>query len=129
LINSFHPQAYPVCGAHRVAPQLASAGFLLRHDRIYRGARAWTLVYRRWLTTVRFDHPAQQIVLQDYIHAVEDAEARRDRLTRQIEELLPSWSMAPVVKALQAMRGAPWSLQSPLWRKWATSAASPTPGS
>ena len=80
-------------------------GFLLRHDRIYRGARAWTLAYRRWLTTVRFDHPAQQIVLQDYIHAVEDAEIRRDRLTRQIEELIPSWSMAPVVAALQAMRG------------------------
>jgi hypothetical protein len=35
-------------------------------------------------------------VLQDYIHAVEDAEARRDRLTRQIEEVLPNWSMAPV---------------------------------
>src|ERR1700726_2187695 len=80
-------------------------GFLLRHDRIYHGARAWTLAYRRWLTTVRFDHPAQQIVLQDYIHAVEDAESRRDRLTRQIEELMPSWSMAPVVKAIQAMRG------------------------
>jgi hypothetical protein len=32
-------------------------------------------------------------VLQDYIHAVEDSEARRDRLTRQIEEVLPSWSM------------------------------------
>jgi transposase len=80
-------------------------GFLLRHDRIYRGARAWTLAYRRWLTTVRFDHPAQQIVLQDYIHAVQDAEARRDRLTRQIEELLPNWSMAPVAAALQAMRG------------------------
>jgi len=80
-------------------------GFLLRHERIYHGPRAWTLAYRRWLTTVRFDHPAQQIVLQDYIHAVEDGEARRDRLTRQIEELLPSWSMAPVVEALQAMRG------------------------
>ena len=80
-------------------------GFLLRHDRIYHGARAWTLAYRRWLTTVRFDHPAQQIVLQDYIHAVESAEVRRDRLTRQIEELVPSWSMAPVVAALQAMRG------------------------
>jgi len=61
--------------------------------------------YRRWLTTVRFAHPAQQIVLQDYIHAVQDAEARLERLTRQIEELLPSWSMAPVVAALQAMRG------------------------
>jgi len=80
-------------------------GFLLRHERIYRGTRAWTLAYRRWLTTVRFDHPAQQIVLQDYIHAVADAEMRRDRLTRQIEELLPSWSMAPLVAALQAMRG------------------------
>ena len=80
-------------------------GFLLRHDRIYRGARAWTLAYRRWLTTVHFNHPAQQIVLQDYIHAVQDAEARRDRLTRQIEELLSSWSMAPVAAALQAMRG------------------------
>ena len=62
--------------------------FLLRHDRIYRGLRAWTSAYRRWLTTVRFDHPAQQIVLQDYIHAVQDAEARRDRLTRQINELV-----------------------------------------
>jgi hypothetical protein len=36
---------------------------------------------------------------------VQDAETRRDRLTDQIEELLPSWSMAPVVAALQAMRG------------------------
>ena len=52
-----------------------------------------------------YEHPAQQIVLQDYIHAVEDAEARRDRLTGQIEELLGDWSMAPVVEALQAMRG------------------------
>ena len=69
------------------------------------GLVQWTLAYKRWLTTVRFDHPAQQIVLQDYIHAVQDAEARRDRLTGQIEELLPSWSMAPVVVALQAMRG------------------------
>src|SRR3954449_2496190 len=80
-------------------------GFLLRHDRIYRGARAWTLAYRRWLTTVHFDHPAQRIVLQDYIHAVEDAELRRHRLTRQIEELMPKWSMAPVAAALQALRG------------------------
>jgi transposase len=57
------------------------------------------------LTTVRFEHPAQQIVLQDYIHAVQEAETRRERLTQQIEELLPNWSMAPVVAALQAMRG------------------------
>jgi len=80
-------------------------GFLLRHGRIYTGTRGWTRAFRRWLTTVCFDHPAQQIVLQDYIHAVDDGESRLTRLERQIEDLLPSWSMAPVVEAIQAMRG------------------------
>ena len=80
-------------------------GFLLRHGRVYAGTKGWTLAYRRWLTTVRFDHPAQQLVLQDYIHAVADGEARVECLTGQIEGLVPQWSMAPVVEALQAMRG------------------------
>jgi transposase len=75
-------------------------GFLLRHGRVYTGKRGWTQAYRRWLTTVRFDHPAQQIVLQDYIHAVDDGEVRLACLEQQIEELLPSWSMAPVVEAV-----------------------------
>ena len=80
-------------------------GFLLRHGRIYAGRTTWTLAYRRWLATLRFAHPAQQIVLQDYIHAVQDAERRVARLAEQITDLLPSWSLAPVVRALQAMRG------------------------
>jgi len=80
------------------------SGFLLRHG-VVRPGKNWTMAHRRWLSTIRFDHPTSQIVLQDYIHAVEDAGARRDRLTGQIEELLDDWSMAPVVKALQAMRG------------------------
>jgi transposase len=81
------------------------AGFLLRHGQIYAGQRAWTVAYRRWLTTVRFALPAQQIVLQDYIDAVEDAEKRIARLMEQIEQLFSAWSMAPVVTAIQAMRG------------------------
>ena len=61
---------------------------------------------RRHLRLLVLDlRPAQQIVLQDYIHAVEDAKARLVRLERQITELLPAWSMAPVVEAVQAMRG------------------------
>ena len=40
-------------------------GFLLRHGRIYLGKKGWTVAYRRSLTTVRFEHPAQQIVFQD----------------------------------------------------------------
>jgi transposase len=80
-------------------------GFLLRHDRVYAGKKGWTLAYRRWLTTVRFDHPAQQIVLQDHIHVVRDAEARVSRIMDHIEASLPSWSLSPIVEALQAMRG------------------------
>ena len=81
-------------------------GFLLRHERIYRGARAWTLAYRRWLSTVQFEHPAQQIVLQDYIHAVQEAETRRDRLNAADPGAAAElWLMAPVVAALQSMRG------------------------
>ena len=44
-------------------------------------------------------------MLQDYIHAVQDAEARLARLTHQIKELLPNWATAPVITALRAMRG------------------------
>jgi hypothetical protein len=40
--------------------------------------------------SVRFEHPAQQIVFQDDIHAVTDAEARVERLTKQIADLVPS---------------------------------------
>ena len=80
-------------------------GFVLRHDRVYSGRTSWTQAHRRWLASLAFDHPAQQIVFQEYIHAIDDAEARRDRLSGQIGELLPSWSMAPLVAALQAMRG------------------------
>jgi transposase len=44
-------------------------------------------------------------VLEDYVQAVEAAAARRDRLTAQIEAMLPDWTLAPVVAALQTMRG------------------------
>lgn len=93
--------------AVRVAGQARQhlQGFLLRHGRTYSGKKGWTKAYRRWLSTVRFEHPAQQIVLQDYIHAVTNAEARVAQLTKQIVELLPGWSLAPVVEAIQAMRG------------------------
>ena len=80
-------------------------GFLLRHGRIYPGKKSWTVAYRRWLTTFGFQHPAQQIVFQDYVDAASVARARVDRLTGQIEELVPTWSLAPVVEAVQAMRG------------------------
>ena len=80
-------------------------GFLLRHGRVFSGRKNWTKAYRRWLSTLAFPHPAQQIVFQYYIHTIEDQEKRVARLDAQIEALAPNWSLAPVVAALQALRG------------------------
>ena len=45
------------------------------------------------------------IVLEDLIATVEAATVRRDRLEQHIEATLPDWSLAPVVHALQSLRG------------------------
>jgi transposase len=95
-------RAAAVRALRRARQQLS--GFLPRHGRV-RSGKNWTLAHRRWLAGLRFEQPAQQIVLEDTIQAVEDAQARRDRLSAQIEAQLPSWSMAPLVAALQALRG------------------------
>jgi transposase len=76
------------------------SGFLLRQACHY-GRPAWTKLHRRWLAGLKFDQAVHHIVLEDYIAAVEAAEARRDRLTVQIAALLPDWTLAPVVAALQ----------------------------
>jgi transposase len=80
------------------------SGFVLRQGCHY-GRPAWTKLHRRWLAGLKFEHAVHHIVLEDYIAAVEAAEARRDRLTAQIEAMLPDWTLAPVVAALQTMRG------------------------
>ena len=80
------------------------SGFLLRQGCHY-GRPAWTKLHRRWLAGLRFEQTVHHIVLEDYIAAVEAAEVRCDRLTAQIEAMLPDWSLAPLVAALQTMRG------------------------
>ena len=80
-------------------------GFLLRHGQVFTGRKAWSPAHRRWLAGLRFAHPAQQVVPQEQLDAVGEAERRRDRLGEQIRALVPTWSLAPVVTALQAMRG------------------------
>jgi transposase len=82
-----------------------TAALLLRHGRIYPGKTAWSRGHWRWLVQQVMDHPAQQIVLQEYLDAVREASARVLRLTGQIRELIPQWRRAPWVAAYQALRG------------------------
>ena len=90
--------------AVRVHKQQVGA-FMLRHGRAAPVKKSWGARYRRWLQEQRFEHPADQIVLQEYVEAVRLAEERLGRLEAAIAEFLPGWSLAPVVEALMALRG------------------------
>jgi transposase len=78
--------------------------FLLRHGR-NSPYRHWTKVHRRWLGELVFAHPAQHLVLEEMLQRIARAEALCDRLKAAILELVPQWSLAPVVQAIQALRG------------------------
>ena len=49
--------------------------------------------------------PAQQLVLQEMAFAAQHAQERLQRVEAAIMEFVPTWSFAPVVDALQALRG------------------------
>lgn len=90
--------------AERVARQQLG-GMLLRLGFRYHGGDLWTKKHFLWLADQKMPLPAQQVVFQECIHAITEATARVERLTQQIGTLLPTWRMAPVVVALQALRG------------------------
>ncbi|MGH6821508.1 MAG: hypothetical protein ACREDU_11695, partial [Methylocella sp.] len=87
-------------GLRRARQQVLS--FLLRHGRIYSGGGHWTRKHRLWLAAQRFGHPARQIAFEERAQAVEETQARRDRLAKQMQELAPSWPLAKAVTARQA---------------------------
>jgi len=78
--------------------------FLLRHGR-NSPYRHGTKMHRRWLGELIFAHPAQHLALEEMLQRIERAEALCDRLKAAILELVPQWSLAPVVQAIQALRG------------------------
>lgn len=78
---------------------------LLRNGIAYSGRSSWTAAHLRWLATLALPHPAQQIVFQEYLHAVSEAGARIARHEQAMRDVLSSWTLAPVVAALQALRG------------------------
>jgi len=81
------------------------SAFLLRRDRRYPGRSCWGRGHFRWLREQRFELPAQQIVFQEYLDAVEQAMARSQALRQQALEAAQSWSLREAYQALQALRG------------------------
>ena len=78
---------------------------LLRNNINYAGTANWSLKHLRWLTELVLPHPAQQIVLQEFIQTINERTARLERLDNELTHHVYQWRYYPVVKAIQAMRG------------------------
>jgi transposase len=78
--------------------------FLLRHGRSWSRTK-WTRLHWAWIERQEFSNEAFRRVLADYVRAVQEATARIERLEKDIEELVETWALAPLVKSLQALRG------------------------
>jgi transposase len=81
--------------------------FLLRQDSRYVGRAHWNPAHLRWLSEVVCPTPAQPIVFQAYVRAVNEHTERLQRLEPARPEQVTSWRLHPVVDALQALRGVP----------------------
>jgi len=80
--------------------------FLLRYGCHFdAGKSRWTQAHSRWLETLKFKVPVQQIVFQEYVEAVKQSQARVAGLEKEMESALKGWQLAPVVEALMALRG------------------------
>lgn len=72
--------------------------FILRHGCRYTAGRSrWTKMYYNWLEELRLPTDTQQIVLQEYINAVREADERLRGVIGLLESTLPQWSMAPLI--------------------------------
>jgi transposase len=78
---------------------------LLRHGRRYTGRSSWTAAHQRYLATVSFAHPAQDIAFEEYRQAVSEGELRVQRLSHTVAQQVQCWRMQPVVSALMTLRG------------------------
>lgn len=88
----------------RVRQQLDK--FLLRHGRQYTsGRKKWTLKHHQWLKEQVFSEESQRRTLDSYLRRIEQNEEELKQVTQDVEELVETWALAPLVKSLQAMRG------------------------
>lgn len=92
------------------AAKLRLTAFLLRHDIRYTGRAHWSPAHLRWLSEVLCPTPAQPLVFQAYVQTVTEQPARLQRLEQELHEQVHTWRFAPVVEALQALRGVQFTV-------------------
>jgi len=73
------------------AAKLRLKAFLLRHDIRSTGQATWNPAHLRWLSEVVCPTPAQQLVFQAYVRAVNEHTERLQRLEQELHEQVTSW--------------------------------------
>jgi len=79
--------------------------FLLRHGYRYHGKSAWSAAHQRYLRELVLPHPAMKVILEEYLLAMDAAQARIKGCEEAMRELLTGWRLEPAVKALMAFKG------------------------
>jgi transposase len=89
----------------RLRVRLQMQAMMLRHGRHYEGKRSWSQAHDRHLSTIRFEHPAQELAFNEYRLASKEACERVERITGALRVQCEEWRMNPVVKALMCLKG------------------------
>lgn len=85
---------------HRVSKML------LRRGWIWNGTKkAWGQGHRLWLRSLRFEQPADQVVFDNYLQAIDQVEGRLRTLAQHIETVSQLPAYAEATGALRCFRG------------------------
>ena len=79
--------------------------FMLRNGYSYKGKDNWSTGHMNYLRKLKLPTEAHQIVLEEYIQAIDTNNERVGRLFEKMKELLDGWEWEPVVRALMSFRG------------------------
>ena len=79
--------------------------FLLRHGKRFSGKSRWTQTHFRWLESLTFSHPIQQIVFQEYVDTIQALSRRVAALSSQVEKAGTESAFALQIQGFMALRG------------------------
>ena len=80
--------------------------FFLRHEVVLPEEKTrWGGSFMTWLENRTFENAVSQIVFHTYLESLKDVIGRGAGVVKEIETVLESYSLAPVVRALMALRG------------------------
>ena len=94
----------PTDGRLRMGGAMGISAAVARR-RHFPGKKTWGKSHLAWLASQKIDHLEQRIAFEELMLAMRQARERIERLEQAMRESMSAWSLAPVVEALQAVRG------------------------